>query len=185
MALTEVFLLFFFSPWPGACVGAWALTTGVVIEALASRLMAGKMIPGSPILAPKDLVSAPRVLTYRAIDVFSSPLALTSMLALGINPVISYFLAPKQMAIEWFTVLPVLQSPGAYFHELRFVLPGSYHRLTGRPPGELGNSSRRFALGLLFLYGQPFCAFYSFLALFSLLWLQRISGLTPELASFC
>ena len=41
MALTGM-LLYSFSTWPGACVGAFALTSGVVVEGLASRLMAGK-----------------------------------------------------------------------------------------------------------------------------------------------
>ena len=179
MALTGTWL-FFFSPWPGACVGAWALTTGVVIEALASRLMAKKIIrmlrSGN-----KASFSTPRVLTYRAISAFYFPLALTSMLALGINPVISYFLAQGRMAIESLAVWPVLQalllifmSFGLSFQEVTIALLGdrleNYQKL------------RRFALGLLFLTVSLFVLF-GFSSL-SLLWFQQVSGLTPEMAGF-
>ncbi len=179
MALTGI-LLFLFSPWPGACVGAWALTTGVVIEALASRLMARKIIRRLH-SGNKDSFSSPRVLTYRAIGAFYFPLALTSMLALGINPVISYFLAQGRMAIESLAVWPVLQalllifmSFGLSFQEVTIALLGdhleNYRKLL------------RFALGLLFLTVVLF-ALFGFSPL-SLLWFHRVSGLSPELASF-
>jgi hypothetical protein len=161
-------------------VGAWALTTGVVIEALASRLMAGKIIR---LLRSGDnaSVSAPRVLTYRAISAFYFPLALTSMLALGINPVISYFLAHGRMAIESLAVWPVLQalllifmSFGLSFQEVTIALLGDHL--------ENYQKLRRFALGLLFLTVSLFVLF-GFSSL-SLLWFQRVSGLTPEMAAF-
>ncbi len=179
MALTGI-LLFFFSAWPGACVGAWALTTGVVIEALASRFMAGGILRAMRTGADASF-SAPRVLTYRAISAFYFPLALTSMLALGINPVISYFLAQGRMAIESLAVWPVLQalllifmSFGLSFQEVTIALLGDHL--------ENYQKLRQFALGLLFLTVGLF-ALFSFSSL-SLLWFQRISGLSPEMASF-
>ncbi len=179
MVLTGT-LLFIFSPWPGACVGAWALTSGVVIEALASRLMAGKIIRA---LRSGDTASGsvPQVLTYRAIRAFYFPLALTSRLALGINPVISYFLAQGRMAIESLAVWPVLQalllvfmSFGLSFQEVTIALLGDHL--------ENYQKLRRFALGLLFFTVTLFVLF-AFSSL-SLLWFQRVSGLTPELADF-
>jgi progressive ankylosis protein len=179
MALTGI-VLFLFSPWPGACVGAWALTTGVVIEALASRLMAGKIIRWLR-SGDQTSFSATRVLTYRDISAFYFPLALTSMLALGINPVISYFLAQGRMAIESLAVWPVLQalllifmSFGLSFQEVTIALLGDHL--------ENYKLLRRFALGLLFLTVGLFSLF-SFSSL-SLLWFQRVSGLAPELAAF-
>jgi hypothetical protein len=179
MAMTGI-SLFFFASWPGACVGAWALTTGVVIEALASRLMARRIIR---VLRSGDKApfATPSGLTYRAISAFYFPLALTSMLALGINPVISYFLAQGRMAIESLAVWPVLQalllifmSFGLSFQEVTIALLGD--RL------ENYKKLRRFALVLLVLTASLF-ALFAFTSL-SLIWFQRVSGLTPEMASF-
>jgi progressive ankylosis protein len=179
MALTGI-LLFFFSTWPGACVGAGALTAGVLVEALTSRFMAGKIIrrlrSGEEASGPP-----PGNLTYRAIHAFYLPLALTSLLALGVNPVISYFLAQGRMAIESLAVWPVLQalllifmSFGLSFQEATIALLGDHL--------EHYKPLRRFALGLLLLTVGLFGLFaFSPLSLF---WFQRVSGLTLELSAF-
>jgi hypothetical protein len=179
MALTGI-LLYCFSTWPGACVGACALTSGVVVEGLASRLMAGKII--RLLRAGKmPAGSRPSGLTYRQISSFCFPLSLTSLLALGINPVISYFLAQGSMAIESLAVWPILQalllifmSFGLSFHEVTIALLGDHL--------ENYRKLRNFALTLLILTVGLFALFgFSPLSLF---WFQEVSGLTPELASF-
>jgi hypothetical protein len=179
MSLTGI-LLYFFSTWPGACVGAWALTAGVVVEGLASRFMARKIIR---ILREGKMPtgSTPGRLTYREIVAFCFPLSLTSMLALGINPVISYFLAQGRMAIESLAVWPIIQalllifmSFGLSFHEVTIALLGDHL--------ENYRKLRNFALTLMILTVGLFVLF-GFSPL-SLVWFQGVSGLTPELASF-
>jgi hypothetical protein len=179
MALTGI-ALFAFSDLPGAAVGAWALAVGVILEAAVSRLMA---VPVLRALREKN--ETPRkegsLLTHRAIASFYFPLALTSMLALGINPVISYFLAHGRMAIESLAVWPVIQalllifmSFGLSFHETAIALLGV--RMENFTP--LRNFSLclgLFAVGLFTLFGfSPLSG----------VWFQQVSGLSPELTGF-
>ncbi|MBI5586350.1 MAG: hypothetical protein HY892_21270 [Deltaproteobacteria bacterium] len=172
--------LFLFSSLPGAVVGAGCLMAGVIFEALVSRLMA------APIL--KDLqkrvesaTSANDQLTYRDITSFYLPLALTSLIALGINPVISYFLAKGRMSIESLAVWPVIQallmmflSFGLSFHETAIALLG--------PRNENFKKLRNFAL-VLGLVTVSLFGLFGFSPLADL-WFEKVSALSPDLADF-
>jgi hypothetical protein len=73
----------------GSWVGAAALSTGVTLEALVSRMMADRAV--RRLLAdPKPRVAEP--LSYRSILSFYYPLALTSLLTLGLHPVVTFFM---------------------------------------------------------------------------------------------
>ena len=50
------------------------------------------------------------VLTQRGILNFYYPLALTSLLTLGIQPFVTFFIGQSKMAIESFAVMPVVTS---------------------------------------------------------------------------
>jgi hypothetical protein len=172
--------LFLWTSLPGAAVGALSLTAGVVLEALASRLMA---IPIVRDLEQKDKPgTGPRQdLTYQDIAAFYVPLALTSLLALGINPVVSYFLAQGKMAIESLAVWPVIQpllmiflSVGLSFHETSLALLG--------PRNEHFKQLLQIAAVLGFLTTGIF-ALFGFSPLASL-WFEKVSGLPPDLAAF-
>jgi hypothetical protein len=152
----------------------------VVLEALASRLMA---IPILRVLEKKGKPGPAhmQVLTYRDIAAFYVPLALTSLLALGINPVVSYFLAQGRMAIESLAVWPVIQpllmiflSVGLSFHETALALLGprneNFKRLL-HVAAVLGC----LTIGLFALFGfSPLAS----------VWFEKVSGLPQDLATF-
>ncbi|HEX7502303.1 MAG TPA: hypothetical protein VF451_02690 [Acidobacteriota bacterium] len=100
-------LLYLFSPLPGACVGTAALAAGVVMEALASRVMAGPLV--------RKLLAAPAVdgakpLNNRELAAFYFPLALTSLLGLAVHPMMAFFMGKSRLPIESMAVLPVVNS---------------------------------------------------------------------------
>lgn len=176
MAATAL-LLYLFSELPGACVGAAALSAGVVMEAVASRFMAKKVV--KKILGESAFGEAGKsALSYRAIAGFYFPLAMTSMLALAIYPLLTLFMGQSRLPIESLAVLPVLnaltfifRSAGLSFQEAAITLlgkgDGSYQRL------------RSFAL-LLGTAASLLLALISFTPA-AFMWFYRISGLTLEL----
>ncbi|MBR9973945.1 MAG: hypothetical protein KFF77_00040 [Bacteroidetes bacterium] len=95
------------SDLPGAAVGALALSAGVTIEALASRVMAHGAI--RRLLAAGD-DPATETLGYAGILRFYYPLAMTSILALGVHPMITFFLGQSRLPLESLAVMPVVNS---------------------------------------------------------------------------
>lgn len=100
-------LLYLFSSMPGACVGTAALTAGVVMEALASRIMAGPLVRK---LLASPAVSGAKSLHTRELSAFYFPLALTSLLGLAVHPMMSFFMGKSRLPIESLAVLPVVNS---------------------------------------------------------------------------
>jgi hypothetical protein len=176
MAATAL-LLYLFSTLPGACVGAAALSAGVVMEALASRFMARKLVRDLLAEAEKSGVVKPAC-SYRSLLGFYFPLALTSVLALAIYPLISFFMGKSRLPIESLALLPVLnaltfifRSAGLSFQEAAIALLGqgddSYRKL--RSFALLLGTSASLLLGLISFTPAVF------------LWFHRVSGLTLEL----
>jgi hypothetical protein len=177
MAATAL-LLFLFSALPGACVGAAALSAGVVMEAMASRFMARKLV--------RDLLAEPEkshgtkpAFGYRSLIGFYFPLALTSILALAIYPLISFFMGKSRLPIESLALLPVLnaltfifRSAGLSFQEAAIALLGhganSYRKL--RAFALLLGATASLLLGLISFTPAVF------------LWFHHISGLELELS---
>jgi hypothetical protein len=161
---------------PGVTVGAAALALGVVAEAAASRLMARRVTRE---LLDRD-VGAGEALTGKAIARFYAPLALTSLLTLGIQPLLTFFLARGRLPVESLAVLPVLngllfllRSPGIGFQEAALALVGERR---GNLP-----SVRRFALSLAAVLSGTL-AVIAFTPL-ALLWFEGVSGLPVALAA--
>lgn len=164
--------------WPGACVGTGALAAGVVMEAAASRfwardarrrLLATEPGPGYKPLGFLDIAH------------FYLPLAATSVMALALNPTVSFFLGRSRMPLESLAVMPVVNSlcflfvtGGLTFQEVAITL---YSQDRAWLP-EL----RRFALGLALLTSGGL----ALLAATPLagLWLHQVAGLAPGLARF-
>lgn len=88
-------LLYSLTDLPGVSVGAISLSTGVLIEAAASRMMAHKTVS---ILMTID--NHRQSLSYRKIYLFYYPLALTSLLALGVHPLVTFFIGHSRMALS-------------------------------------------------------------------------------------
>ncbi len=174
-------LLYRFSIFEGAWTGAIILLFAVTLEAILSRFMARGII--------HQLLSETEIgegvdgdsLTYRAILNFYLPLALTSLLALGVQPAVTFFVGKSRMAIESLAVLPVISgliflfmSCGMSFHDVVIALVGDNNRNF--------KALRNFALGLGvvttgLLVGIGFTPLSYF-------WFHGVSGLSVELTQF-
>jgi len=165
---------------PGTMVGTAALSAGVVTEAAASRFWAREAVrrllatPSSP-----EYLRAP--LSTRGIAHFYLPLALTSILAVGVNPLVAFFLGRSRMPLESLAVMPVVtglifafNTAGLTFQEVAIPL----YTQDRTHLGPLKRFAGRLALittGVpALMVCTPFLAF----------WLERVAGLAPDLARF-
>ena len=161
----------------GAWVGAAALTMGVSCEAVASRFMAAgalrklMAVPG---------VAAGAAASWVALTRFYYPLALTTLLSLGIHPVVTFFVGNSRMALESLAVLPVIgslvfifRSLGLAYQEVVIALIGDEQEgyVPLRTFGIL--LSLGVAVGLSLIAWTPLAG----------VWFRNVSGLTDELAA--
>ncbi len=163
----------------GAYTAAMALVVGVVCEAGASRIMAQNPVKS---LLAESIVgkSSQTVLSYKTIIHFYIPLALTSLISLGVHPIATFFLGRSRMAIESLAVLPVVNALVFIFRSIGL----SYQEVNIALIGEKNQNYkmlRNFAviLGLGVLVGLSIVAFSPL----ARLWFRNVSGLTQELAS--
>ncbi|MBW3552954.1 MAG: hypothetical protein KY466_05565 [Gemmatimonadetes bacterium] len=165
---------------PGAWVGAAALSAGVVTEAVAARVFARKTL--------RELTSAPATDArreaapgYRAIAAFYYPLALTSLIGLTVQPMLTFFMGRAPSPVESLAVFPVVHSLSFLFRALGLSFQEAVIALLGKR-AEHYPELARFAtgLGLVASGGLALVAFTP-LADF---WFITVSGLTPELAAF-
>ncbi len=105
MTITALTIYFYFDV-PGVVVGASALSVAVLAEALASRIMTIGIV--------KQLQHNPSTkeekITYKEIYKFYYPLAVMSLLSLGVQPFVTFFVGQSRMALESLAVLPVITS---------------------------------------------------------------------------
>jgi len=172
-------ICYLFFHFNGAAVGALALTFGVTAEAVASKIMVRASV--RDLLSLKRKYSFENQLSYRSITKFYYPLALTSILGLGIHPMVTFFMGQSRLAIESLAVWPVVgslvfifRSLGLSFQEVSIALLGENNE--GYRP------LRNFAV----LLGFGVTAALSIVALtpLSFLWFHKISGLSLELTGF-
>lgn len=176
--LVAAFLLSRVDRIEGAWVGAAALTAGVMSEAVASRLMVRGVLrtlmqtPGEAAGATASWITLTR---------FYYPLALTTLLSLGIHPVVTFFVGNSRMSLESLAVLPVIgalvfifRSLGLAYQEVVIALIGDEH--------EGYRALRRFAV----LLGAGVVICLSLIAWTPLagIWFRDVSGLSGELATF-
>ena len=168
------FFLFLEAEVSGACVAAVALSSGVLVEAVAIRWMAHSTIAElgqeEPSLEP---------LSYPAIATFYYPLALTSFLVLGVQPLITFFVGHSREAVDSLAVLPVVhslvfvfRSQGLALQEVAVALAG--RRLEGYEP-------LRLFTGRLALLASAGLALIAFTPL-AVVWYEWLSGLSSDLA---
>ncbi len=175
MSLTALGL-YYFGNLHGVHVGAISLSAGVTMEAIAARLFAAKIV--KKVLAEKNGNDDPE---YLFIGKFYYPLALTAILSLGVNPIVTFFMGQSRMPIESLAVLPVINSLvfifrsfGLSFQEVAIALIGE--------GGENYPRLKKFALiagsvvtaALLLIAFSPASEF----------WFKTVSGLSDELARF-
>lgn len=163
---------------PGAYIASVALVAGVVAEAAASRLMARGIVKA---IVESDEVASGTLVRTREIARFYYPLALTSMLSMALGPLVTFGLGHGRAPLESLAVWPVVialvflfRSGGLGFQEAAVALIGK----SEEHAGEVARVGR--LLGIAFTSGLALVA----LTPLEAIWLERVSGLTPELASF-
>jgi len=176
MAITA-FVIYFYFDVPGVVVGASALTVAVLAEAIASRLMTISIV--------KKLHDNPSTnnekITYKEIYKFYYPLAVMSLLSLGVQPFVTFFVVQSRMAIESLAVLPVITSFVFIFRALGL----SYQEVIIAQMGDDKGGYiplRNFAVVLagvlsIFLLIIAFTPLADF-------WFKEVSGLSEFLSEF-
>ena len=173
--------------WPGAWVGAAALSAGVVAEALAAQWMSLRTVrelrdvpEGGSANRPEAPLGRPAP-GYGAIAKFYYPLALTSLIGLTVQPMLTFFMGRAPFPLESLAVFPVVhalsfifRSVGLSFQEAAIALLGDRHEHAA-PVGRFG-----LVLGIS---SSAALALVAFTPLADI-WFVRISGLEPELARF-
>jgi hypothetical protein len=162
----------------GAWVGAAALTMGVSCEAAASRFMAGSAIRAL-LATPGEAIGA--AASYRSLTRFYYPLALTTLLSLGIHPVVTFFVGNSRASLESLAVLPVVgslififRSLGLAYQEVVIALIGDQHQ------GYRVLRSFAILLAIGVIAGLALIAWTPL----SGIWFRTVSGLSPSLAAF-
>jgi hypothetical protein len=129
MMAGSAYFLYKFSGWPGAYVGSFALSAGVLSEMTASHLMCRKLI--KEIKQQVSESGDDYNLNYKEILSFYYPLALATFVGLGAHPIITFFVGHSRLALESLAVLPVINSlvfifraVGLSYHEVGIVLMG-------------------------------------------------------------
>jgi hypothetical protein len=160
---------------PGASVGAVGLSVGVVAESIATRVIAQRVVrvvskqEGGKQLGLNEILS------------FYLPLALTSSLAMAVQPVVTFFMGHSRMALESLAVLPVVQALSFLFRSLGLAYQEvGVALLTDR----LESYRRLKDFGVkLAVVGSGGLALIAFTPL-SQVWFVSVSGLKPDLAQF-
>lgn len=171
---TTALILYFSGSLRGAVTGALSLSVGVSLEAIATYIMSLKSIG-----MIKDSINQDKI-SYKQITKFYYPLAITSILALGVHPIVTFFLSNSKLPVESLAVLPVVnslsfifRSMGLSYQEVSIALVGnSYYNF---------KKLRKFA----FILGIS-SAFALFLVAFtplSRIWFHNVSGLSNLLTS--
>ncbi len=163
---------------PGALVGAGALSAGVVLEAVATRLMAWgvkERIQGTKADEKRE------ALTFGRIAEFYFPLALTSVIALGVQPTMTFFLGGSRRALDSLAVLPVITSLTFLFRSIGLSYQeAAIALLDGTRENFRRVSAFAAILGVAATAGLGLIAFTRL----AHVWFRDVSGLSPELAGF-
>ncbi|MGB5529191.1 MAG: hypothetical protein WBQ32_04405 [Ignavibacteriaceae bacterium] len=170
-------LLFILGAVEGVVIGAASLSIGVIMEAAASRFMVNSVIKK---ILQKD-VSSTQSLTYKEISKFYYPLALTSLIGLGVQPLVIFFVGQSRMAVESLAVLPVVTSFVFIFRALGL----SYQEVIIALIGERKEGFKlllKFAL-LLAVILVSVLGLFAFTPLADF-WFKTVSGLSTSLADF-
>lgn len=161
----------------GVVIGAASLSFAVIMEAIAVRLMVSSTLKK----INSGELSSLQNLTHKQIIKFYYPLALTSLIGLGVQPLLTFFIGQSRMAIESFAVLPVVTSFIFVFRSLGL----SYQEVIIALLGEKNEGLKpllhfAFLLALFLVGGLSLFAFTP-LADF---WFITVSGLSASLADF-
>jgi len=175
MTITAL-LLYFLSNFDGVMVGASALSVGVTCEAIASKIMALKIVK---VLKNKNEENDK--LSYKGIFNFYYPLALTSIISLAVQPFATFFIVQSRQPIESLAVLPVINSFVFIFRSIGL----SYQEVGIALLSEYSHSYLKLRNFAVFL-GVMAVSILGLIALTPLsnFWFYTVSGLSWELTQF-
>jgi hypothetical protein len=169
-------LLYLFSGWPGAWVGAGALSVGVSAEALASRYMSRHALRDLPEPDPER-----EPMGYTTMFRFYLPLALTSTISLAAHPLVTFFMGQARYSLESLAVLPVInslsfifRSPALAYQDVVIALMGPSWRHLRELLLFAAALAVSVAGGMMLIAWTPL----------SDLWFRDLSGLDPQLTRF-
>ncbi len=177
MTFTAI-VLFVTKVVPGAVAASLSLSVGVTIEAIASKIMSVKVIEN---IKSQSNYEHQNDLSYRAIIKFYYPLALTSILSLGVHPLVTLMIGQSRMSLESLAVLPVINSLVFVFRSLGLSYHEVFIALLGKN-GEGYKPLRNFG----FFTGSLSVVLLAIITMtpLSYVWFNGISGLSNELAQF-
>jgi Na+-driven multidrug efflux pump len=176
MSITAL-IIFLLTEVQGVILGAAALSLGVTCEAVASRIMANPILKS---LNEQEHISSD-TLSHKDIYNFYYPLALTSIITLGVQPLVTFFMGQSRMPLESLAVLPVLTSFVFIFRSLGLSFQEVVIALSDKE-GINYKSLKKFAI-ILSSVLVGILALISFSPLADL-WFHNISGLSNELTMF-
>ncbi|MCK4889855.1 MAG: hypothetical protein KAS21_07965 [Candidatus Aminicenantes bacterium] len=162
----------------GAYIGAAALSTGVIVESIFSRIVVRGTIKQ---ITNETEDEKEKKLNFSSISTFYFPLALTAILALGVHPMVTFFMGKSKFPIESLAVLPVINSLIFVFRSLGLSYQEVIIALLGMNEKNY-EGIKRFAL-----YLGTFLFVTLSLILFTpalYIWFNKVSGLSFELAEF-
>jgi hypothetical protein len=168
-------LILYLAGFPGAYVGAAAMSSAVVLEAIATRIMVSKTL--KEVLGSEDPEN--RNLSLKVVTRFYTPLAMTSVLSMGVQPFVTFFLSRSYMAVESLAVLPVVGSLVFIFRSVGLSYQEVNIALLGRGKHNF-DILRSYAIGI----GTALTLLVAVVAFSPLadLWFINVSGLSEELA---
>ncbi len=175
MASTALFL--FSIKITGAYIGGAALSIGVVSESLFTRIVSERTIKS--IL--NNNYEKREKLNFKYISKFYFPLALTTILALGVHPMVTFFMGKSRFPIESLAVLPVINSLVFIFRSLGLSYQEVIIALLGTNKKNYeGLKNFALVLGLFLFASLSLIVFTPFI----FFWFQKVSGLSTELSMF-
>ena len=173
---SAAFFLWSFSALPGASLGAFSLSTGVVAEALATRWLARIAIAKSLAETGDETVMT----TYLDLSRFYLPLAMTPLIGLSVHPMVTFFLGHSARALESLAIMPVLYALTFLFRALGLSFPEV--AIATLKDGQQNRAVvKSFALYLALALGGGL-SLIAFTPL-NVIWFATLSGLSSELVS--
>lgn len=179
------FVLWYSTNLPGAYIGAGTLSVGVVIEAIAIRIMAKNARHTLMHTSQLNHKKAPRKnaqpLSYRFIAKFYYPLALTAMLGLMSGPLVTFAMNRGLHPLESLATLPIVNGFAFIFRAIPLSFQEVIISFMSRSNAyyqPLKTYAKALALGLTIVYIS--------IAATPLkdIWLIKLSGLNENLADF-
>lgn len=163
----------------GASVGALSLGTGVTVEAIVARFMTASTVRA--ILAGEWDDESTVTISYGDIARFYYPLALTSLIGLTVQPMLTFFMGRSVSPVESLAVFPVVHSLSFFFRSMGLAFQDTAIALMGSEFQHY-RELKTFAIGL----GTATTAGLALVAFTPLsdVYFVEISGLTLELAGF-